>query len=58
MEVERLAEQALHHSLALTPYDANFVEGDGNIFDVTDYTRDLDSDIDLQISRMYRVCHP
>ncbi|GAB6042518.1 hypothetical protein JCM17961_31950 [Endothiovibrio diazotrophicus] len=58
LEVERVAEQALHHSLPIQPYDANIVEEDGNVFEVADYIADLDRDIDRKLAKMRVACRP
>ncbi|WP_459869262.1 hypothetical protein [Endothiovibrio diazotrophicus] len=56
--MERVAEQALHHSLPIQPYDANIVEEDGNVFEVADYIADLDRDIDRKLAKMRVACRP
>ena len=58
LEVERIAEQTLGHSLPITPYTANVVEGHGDLFNVTDYSSDLDGEIDRQLAKMRVACRP
>ena len=58
LEVERIAEEALHHPLPIKAYPSNLVEEHGNVFNVTDYTKDLDGEIDRQLAKMRVACRP